>query len=525
MSVPHHFPSLIEGPTQVVIIAGAGLSCPNLPMVNGLVGKLEEIAHSLGVTAGAAPAEDEYFFALAEAVLNAQGDTNESRLHLAESLGLLDDRRWFGEIGLPLSGNTPRHRVIARFAVEKRLRAIISLNWDALLETALESVGLMNGAKVSRPWDITAHASVVDDNHLPSLSSAHVFPVIKPHGCIRDLEKARQDFRLNGNVPSVIFKLTQSELRSLPGGQRSVDKKVECCVSECPLISIGWKALEKYLRDTVVKAANAAQRTEIDAFTVVNIAWDINHDQISIAYGKSAVDSFVEVKPDAPPTTDGIFQWLQARFALSKLIAVAPVPHQAALQGLLEQPGQPDDYNRYILNWIDKWLPAWVRLCWRAGVMGGIDPHTNRRIESWEIPVMPRDVHVPIGGLSLERRDLQAAAKLLFELKDVLSKFNFDLFPGGFWDIEECCLYIPLPCWRGPTQSSDLGALKPLIEAMKNVGFAKKIYLVWLDSEDTSPDNKLRNQLKSQICRLMPLTGFASGDAVSWIDLENMRGD
>ena len=205
MSVPHNFPSLIEGPTQAVIIAGAGLSCPNLPMINGLVSRLEDIAQSLSVSVEIDSADDEYFFALAEAVLNAQGDTDENRLNLAESLGLLDDRRWFGEIGLPLSGNTPRHRAIARFAVEKRLRAIISLNWDALLETALESVGLANGTKVSRPWDVTAHASVVDDIHLPSLSSAHVFPVIKPHGCIRDLEKARQDFRLNGSVPPIIF--------------------------------------------------------------------------------------------------------------------------------------------------------------------------------------------------------------------------------------------------------------------------------------------------------------------------------
>ena len=524
MSVPHNFPSLIEGPTQAVIIAGAGLSCPNLPMINGLVSRLEDIAQSLSVSVEIDSADDEYFFALAEAVLNAQGDTDENRLNLAESLGLLDDRRWFGEIGLPLSGNTPRHRAIARFAVEKRLRAIISLNWDALLETALESVGLANGTKVSRPWDVTAHASVVDDIHLPSLSSAHVFPVIKPHGCIRDLEKARQDFRLNGSVPPIIFKLTQSELKMHPSGQRSVDKRVECYVTECPLIAVGWRALEKYLRDTITTAANAAKRTEVDAFTVIDIAWDSNHDEMSAAYEKSNADSFAEVKSGMPPTSDDMFQWLQARYALSRLIAVAPAPHQAALQLLLQQINEPK-HNHHIMNWADKWLPTWVRLCWKAGVMVGIDPHTNRRIESWEIPVMPRDVHVPIGGLSLERRDLQAAVKLLFELKDVLIGFNFDLFPGGFWDSGKCHLYIPLPCWYGNTQSSGLPALKPLIDEMKSIAFVKKIYLVWLDTEDTLPDNKLCNQLKAQICGQMPLTSFASGEAVSWVGLEELRGD
>ena len=189
----------------------------------------------------------------------------------------------------------------------------------------------------------------MDDTHLPSLSSTHVFPVIKPHGCVRDLENARRDFHLNGSVPPVIFKLTQSELKSLPTGQGLVDKKVESYLSECPLIAVGWRALEKYLRDTVVTTANAVKRTEIDAFTVVNIAWDINHDEICAAYGKSNVDSFAEVKPDAPPTTDCMFQWLQARYALSRLIAVAPVPQQTTLLQLLQQLDQPDR-NHHLLN-------------------------------------------------------------------------------------------------------------------------------------------------------------------------------
>jgi len=156
--------------------------------------------------------------------------------------------------------------------------------------------------------------------------------------------------------------------------------------------------------------------------------------------------------------------------------------------------------------------------------MGGIDPQTNRRIEPWEIPVMPRDVHVPLGGLSLERRDLQAAVKLLFILNDDLNRFNFDMFPGGFWDGRNRYLYIPLPGWRGTTQSSSLVALQPLIEAMQGLGFVKKIYLVWLDVEDTPPDETLRIQLKAQLLRLMPLINFAEKDAVEWANLQDMKG-
>jgi len=122
MPVPHHFPSLVEGNDQAVIIAGTGLSAPDAPTVSILKPNLDKVASDLGVD------PNTEFFDLAEAILkklegNGKSDA-ESRLWLAEKLGMLDDRQWFGEIGLPLSGNTPRHRVLARFVVEERLRAI-----------------------------------------------------------------------------------------------------------------------------------------------------------------------------------------------------------------------------------------------------------------------------------------------------------------------------------------------------------------------------------------------------------------
>ena len=95
--------------------------------------------------------------------------------------------------------------------------------------------------------------------------------------------------------------------------------------------------------------------------------------------------------------------------------------------------------------------------------MQGIDPNTNNKIEPWDIPVMPRDVHVPLGGMAVVRRELQAAAKLLVVLGSDLSRFNFEKFPGGFWDNETRSLYIPLPWWRGVAQPADLAALKPLV--------------------------------------------------------------
>lgn len=522
MAIPHCFPSLVDEPAiQTVLIAGAGLSYGHVPILVELKSKLDKAAEKLGI------APNGGFYELAEVVLQSLiiGKTDaESRLWLAEELGLLDDRCWFGEAGLPLSGNTPRHRVIARFAVEKRLRAIVSLNWDTLLEAALDSVGLVtvtDGAKSPRPWDITAYASVIDDIHMQTLD-AHVFPVIKPHGCVRNLEQARRQFRSTGTTPPVIFKLTKTELDNLLAAQTLVDMEVQGYIAKCPLIAIGWKAGEDYLRNTVSETAKKAQHQKQDAFTLVDLFWDQNHTEIATAYGKNDDKSFAEVKVDGPPTTDCLFQWLQARYALNKLMASSPA-NQAKLQLLLQQLGQPV-HGHFILRWVDGWLSTWVRLCWRAGVMQGNNPHTNQKIEPWDIPVMPRDVHVPWGTMTGERRELQAAAKLLAVLGGDLSRFEFEKFPGGLWNAETRSLYIPLPGWRGSAQTADLAALKPLVEALRGLGFVRDIQLVWLDTEDTPSEKTYRDQLSAQVRRLMPLAKFARSDALTWIDLETLKG-
>jgi len=489
----------------------------------------------LSVSVAIDPCDDYYFYALAEAILenlttNGKSDL-ESRLLLAVKLGMLDDRRWFGETGLHFSGNTPRHRAIARFAVEKCLRAIVSLNWDTLLEAALESVGLTEGSNTPRPWEITSYVRIVDDFHLGALGSNRVFPVIKPHGCVREIEKANRTYQTTGIIQDFIFKLKKSELEILPPGQTKLyDNKVAQCISECPLIAIGWKATEDYLRNTIITVAKATGHTEVDSFVLVSRSWYPNTDpsksyhlEIADAYNKDEAACFVAVNKTGAPTHDCLFQWLQARYALTKLIAVGGPSEQHLLQHCLESLEHPEPDNA-IVTWVDFWLHTWVRLCWRAGVMQGFDPGTNKKIEPWDIPITPRDAHVPLGWISTHRRDLQAAGKFLTVINSTLSRFKFDTFPGGLWDAAEQNLYLPLPGWQGAATSTDLIALKSLVESLRGLGYVRKIYLVWLDTTDLPPDHAHRQQLEAQVRRMMPLTGFASTDAISWIDLELLKG-
>ena len=156
--------------------------------------------------------------------------------------------------------------------------------------------------------------------------------------------------------------------------------------------------------------------------------------------------------------------------------------------------------------------------------MQGNDPHTNQKIEPWDIPIMPRDVHVPFGGMTVERRELVAAANLLVALGNKLCEFDFERFPGGFWYAKSRTLYIPLPGWRGAVQTADLAALKPLIEALRGLGFVQNIHLIWLDTEAIPPSQTDRDQLAALVRRLMPLAHFAAVDALTWISLEALKG-
>jgi hypothetical protein len=523
----YSFTPLIQGTSQSVVIAGTGLSTPDAPTIDKLKEKLQEIADGLALTPSVDLDDPDFFYVTAELILIAliaDGRTDdESRLWLAVELGMLDDSNWF----IPLKGNTRRHRALARLAVEQRLRAIISLNWDTLMEVALESLGLTEGSTPPRPWDVTRYARAVDDFHMPQLGNNDVFPVIKPHGCVRELESARSEVRSGRPCPQLTFKLTKSDLTN-QDYQKQIDKAVETYIAQCPLVAIGWKASEEYLRTAVIRAATDVQKTSVD-FSLISRSWypsddkpETYHDEIARAYNTDRAHSFFHVG-DAT-ALDCFLQWVQAQYALELLIGATPNSESDTIRKLLANLKSACSENP-LLKWVDNWLPAWVRMCWRTGVMRGVDPHTTRPIAPSEIPLIPRDVHIPFGGMSTERKDLVAAAKLLTILGDDLNRFEYETFPGCLWDSRRKGVYIPLPGWEADNPRSDLGALKPFIEALP-LQYAEGIHLLLLDAVGQPPEmiEGIQMKLQALVSSLVPLAAFADASTITWVDLQTLSG-
>jgi hypothetical protein len=130
-----------------------------------------------------------------------------------------------------------------------------------------------------------------------------------------------------------------------------------------------------------------------------------------------------------------------------------------------------------------------------------------------------------LGSMTGVRLELQAAAMLLATICDTLGRFKFDLFPGGLWDDTERCLYLPLPSWGRAAEFLDLSALSPLIEAMHNFGFVRTVKLVSLNAQGSPADDTICQHLAAQVSRLMHTLSFASTNAISWVSLEDIKGE
>ncbi|MCW5673388.1 MAG: SIR2 family protein [Xanthobacteraceae bacterium] len=409
------------------------------------------------------------------------------KLRIGEALGLISNPQWAAEVGIPLNRASPRHRVIARLAREDRIEKIWSLNWDAHIENALEQIGFeLDEARVPQPWK-TAYRTITLHGEAHYLARNDVFCVLKPHGCVRALVKAKG--LLAGNIPQATqisdrLLLTREELRRdrLNETDHFFRQKLEVQLREHPLIVIGWSISEPFLL-TVVRASVNAEEPAIEECTIIDCTFNGGgHTAVTECYKLDKALAFAELNLTDGPTADDLLLWIQARYALDQLHLFADEAVKASIDALRAELATPQP-NNIAVAFADSFLPAWVRLCWRSGlVQAALFNQDAVRLEL-------EDFHVPLSVGSIVRADLQAAGVLLMRLVASESGWDLDRYPGALFDEGEERLVLPFPNWGIP---NNLLGLKPLVDAIeRNTAFITRLDILPLGGNAPDDDQAL----------------------------------
>ena len=536
--VPHTFPTLRRSNgvphRRSLLLMGAGMSYGLVPLPPKL---LEEKGAKASLALGCAPpVAGETLYAWADravAHLTAAHNGNP-KLALGRSLDLLSEQRWLGSAATERSA--PRHRVVARFGREGLWEQVWSFNWDCVQESALENVGITRNAVDPRlPWP-TGFRTFITAQECPQVAEENMVHVIKPHGCVRALSDAERESDA-GNDPRALqlatrFLITQTELTSLnPNGDPThVFIFATLCsrMSAHPLVTVGWSASETYLLEHIentVRPQLAMRVLAADELSIVDLAFHIGHPRLAQCYSKTAAQAHVPVGATGL-TTDDLFLWVQALYGLERLrLAVGARPADvqaiAAIEMLLAAP--PDD-RHFSIEWVDNFLPVWVRLCWRCGLVPYYDAQ-NQLLPVEEFNLERRDEHVPWNLSGCARPDLTAAAILIAALQRSGSGATWDStnFPGGLYRASDSLLVVPLPGWR-TSADNELRGLQPLINALQRSGAqpVERLGILPLMTDEAQPSSSDVAVLRESLAHRIGMAAFAQSDRIIVMDLASL---
>jgi len=532
-SIPHTFPSLVDlgDHPRPVLLIGAGMSNGIAPMPHELLKELapkqQEIEQRLscqtGYTLGSDPPNlYEWAGYVIDGLEKAGLSESDAKRRLADEIGILRDPRFRAQVDIPLRGNTPRHRVVARLVREARWTSIWSLNWDVVLESALESVGLTqdtNGTpRLPQKWP-EWFAAWTQPDPVPTIGNK-TFRLIKPHGCVSKL--------LNGHST---FLIATKELGSIGAQWGPNHAWLQSDFMRRPLVTAGWRASEGYIQDIVrdtMKKGTLGATGQADTLSIVDIRNEPWPEQASLmtCYGKDKGTAYVQIEKTQFPLLDDLFIWLQTRYGLNCLVKIFDGKDQEianTLRGHLEVLKAPD-CGLLFNKWFDDFLPVWVRLCFNSGRLLFVVNANN--LPSNAIPTHRRDEHIPWGDHDVLRPDLSAAGYLLNALLKSDRNWDFSEFPGGLWDISERRLILPLPAWK-PERPLQLSALKPLVESRHWSHKGKIKHLSILPVSD-DPNQNLPNvnttmNWQGQIAQMMKSAWLGNPENIQVVDLEALR--
>lgn len=497
------------------------------------------VVAELGVDPSPPPADENDLYEWAQRAFDKlQTETHldqpSAKRRMANAMGITTDPAYRADVGTLLRSLWPRHRVAARFAREGRWRAIWSLNWDCILESALERVGLNvhptpgNQLANPLPWMCWYSVWAPGDPYQPAGQPGTVF-VCKPHGCARKIASGSSQFIV-----------TRAELNALTANLAPVVANMTVGFANTRVVTVGWRAEEAYiplnldamrLNGTLIPAGE-------DALSIVNRTWyppddsDTKHNRIATIFGSRRDACFFSVEKGTDPKTDDLFLWIQTRYALlqMRLFAsasaawAAQVAHLDPIVQHFEQPRAGHLLNQLF----DDFLAVWVRFCFNNGSI--VYLRHGAAIAQALVATHLRDEHIPWMYDHVERKDLLAIISMVIALWGRINagggnQWDFNEFPGALWDGLNGHLVLPLPAWNNIEEPIQLSALKPLLESWNwpKSGVISRLSILPLRSVPTEPHFADENlTMRSSVARLMKtarLANPANIDVVSIADV------
>jgi hypothetical protein len=544
---PHNFPTLRqrgnENHRPSVLLLGAGMSYGLVPLPGPLLAEKRANAEAVLEYTSAVPTDPnppaDNLYRWADDIWNeltARGDQNP-KLTLAESLDIPNEKRWLGCFST--QRNTPRHRVVARFAREGLWHQIWSLNWDCVQESALENVGIKRrAADGAMPWP-TVFNTLVTAAECAQMGEPNSIKVIKPHGCVMALVDAQQAKAI-GNVGRSVtlserFLITATELSSLDPSvanapaQQFIFATLLTALCSQPFVVAGWSASEKYLIERidsgvrpVLQDPDRQPPLAVDEICVIDRQFNAQgHSSLAAFYNTNAAAAHIDVGHPGF-STDELFLWLQGLYAVRYLRLRAPAIDHPALDELAAEIQQPPNNPVFMISWVDNFLPVWVRLCWRSGLVT-CENRNATQVEIDDVALESRDEHIPWTLPNIQRPELAAASRILAALhrSGHGTHWNYDQFPGGiYFDLR---LVIPIPVWAS-VPPNDLRGLKPLIDAIKQhgAGYIEHVALVFVGPDPASVIlNDTKRVWKQLVARDLSMVRFANADYIEEMRLEN----
>jgi hypothetical protein len=350
-----------------------------------------------------------------------------------------------------------------------------------------------------------------------------------------------QQAKAIGNVGHAInlserFLITSTELNSLePSVAEAPEQqfifasllKALCCQ---PFVVVGWSASEKYLIDRIDSGVrpvlqNPDRQPPLanDELSVIDRVFNpAGHTRLASFYNKNAATTHIDVG-QIGFSTDDLFLWLQALYAIGFLKLRATALDESVLKELAEKIEQPPTDRIFVISWVDDFLPVWVRLCWRCGLVAW-ENENAQRVEIDDLALESRDEHIPWRLSGSSRPELTAASRLLAALYRSTHGeiWDYSKFPGGLY--RDLRLVIPIPVWASDPPN-DLRGLKPLIDAIKQsgAGYIENLSLVFISANPTDViSDDLKRIWKQLVATCLSMARFANADDIEDIQLEDL---